>query len=145
MDFGAKVEGYSSDLSRTICLGKADENFQKLYSAVLEAQLEAISRITSAMSGEQADGIARSVIEEAGYSDAFGHGLGHGLGLQVHEQPRLGPTSTGKLEDGMVFTIEPGIYLPGWGGVRIEDTVLMECGRIRVLSKADKNNLKRGL
>ena len=145
MDFGAKVAGYCSDLSRTICLGKADEKFQKVYSVVLEAQLQAIEEITAAMSSQRADGIAREVIAKAGYGDAFGHGLGHGLGLQVHELPFLGPVTKDILENNMVFTIEPAIYLPGWGGVRIEDTTVMDCGKIRVLSQADKTSFKWGL
>ncbi len=90
------------------------------------------------MTGDQADSLARTVIEQAGYGDAFGHGLGHGIGLAPHESPRLGPNSTDELISGMVFTIEPGIYLPGWGGVRIEDTVVMESGKLRVISKTKK-------
>ena len=138
IDFGAKIGGYSSDISRTICLGKAGDTFKKVYDIVLGAQLKAIAQITAGISGDQADGIARAAIKKAGYGDAFGHGLGHGLGLQTHENPRLGPESTDSLVDGMVFTIEPGIYLPGWGGIRIEDTVVLEYGKIRVLSKAKK-------
>ena len=138
IDFGAKIGGYSSDISRTICLGKAGDTFKKVYDIVLGAQLKAIAQITAGTSGDQADGIARAAIKEAGYGDAFGHGLGHGLGLAAHEPPRLGLDSSDSLADGMVFTIEPAIYLPGWGGIRIEDTVVLECGKIRVLSKAKK-------
>ena len=90
------------------------------------------------MTGKQADTLARDVIERAGYGAAFGHSLGHGLGLAIHEEPYLGPNSGDTLADGMVFTIEPGVYLAGWGGVRIEDTVVLENGRIRVLSQASK-------
>jgi Xaa-Pro aminopeptidase len=90
------------------------------------------------MSGGEADQLARVIIEQAGYEKAFGHGLGHGVGLAVHEMPRLGPNSLEKLANGMVFTIEPGIYLDGWGGVRIEDLVIMEEGKVRQISKAKK-------
>lgn len=138
IDFGARIDGYSSDISRTLCLGQADETYEKVYGTVLAAQLAAIDGIIAGMSGQQADAVARDVIKKAGYGENFGHGLGHGLGLAVHETPRLGPGAETVLADGMVFTIEPGIYLPGWGGVRIEDTVVMECGRIRVLSQAGK-------
>jgi Xaa-Pro aminopeptidase len=138
IDFGARVDGYSSDISRTICLGQADATYRRVYSAVLTAQLAALDGIKAGMSGQQADAVAREAIEKAGYGDNFGHGLGHGLGLAIHETPRLGPGLETVLADGMVFTIEPGIYLTGWGGVRIEDTVVMECGRIKVLSQAGK-------
>ncbi|MFC1915025.1 M24 family metallopeptidase, partial [Chloroflexota bacterium] len=138
IDIGAKVEGYSSDLSRTICAGSPDSTFSKVYQAVLAAQSAAITQIEEGMTGEQADSFARTVIARAGYGDAFGHSLGHGIGLAPHESPRLGPNSTDELASGMVFTIEPGIYLPGWGGVRIEDTVVMENGKIKLISKAGK-------
>jgi Xaa-Pro aminopeptidase len=138
IDIGAKVEGYGSDLSRTICLGTPDETFKKVYDTVFGAQLGAIAVIKPGMSGGEADQLARAIIEEAGYGEAFGHGLGHGVGLAPHEMPRLGPNSLEKLADGMVFTIEPGIYLDGWGGVRIEDLVLMEEGKVREISKAKK-------
>jgi len=138
MDFGARIGGYSSDLSRTICIGGQDETFRKVYDTVLGAQLAAIAMIKEGMSGEEADNMARIVIEEAGYGEAFGHSLGHGIGLSPHEAPRLGRSSAEPLTNGMVFTIEPGIYLPEWGGVRIEDTVVMEGGKVRAISKAGK-------
>ncbi|OGO04880.1 MAG: hypothetical protein A2Y60_05985 [Chloroflexi bacterium RBG_13_54_9] len=138
IDIGAKVNGYCGDLTRSVCLGEPDETFKRVYDIVLGAQLTAIATLEGGMSGEQADRLARRAIEEAGYGEAFGHGLGHGLGLNVHEQPRLGKTSTDILAEGMVTTIEPGIYLPGWGGVRIEDVVVLEKGRARVLSQASK-------
>ena len=138
IDMGARFEGYSSDLSRTICFGTPDDTFKRIYYVVLDAQLTAVSIIKEGMTGEQADSIARKVIEQAGYGEAFGHALGHGIGLAPHESPRLGPGSTDILTSGMVFTIEPGIYLPGWGGVRIEDTVIMEDGKVKVISKARK-------
>ena len=138
IDIGARVGGYSSDLSRTICLGTADDTFNKVYDTVLKAQLAAIAAIKKGMTGGEIDDVARMAIKQAGYGEAFGHGLGHGIGLAPHEQPRLGPNSPDKLAAGMVFTIEPGIYLTGWGGVRIEDVVVMEEGKIRIISKARK-------
>ena len=138
IDIGARVGGYSSDLTRTICLGTPDDTFPKVYDTVLRAQLTAMAKISEGMNGGQIDNLARVVIEQAGYGQAFGHALGHGIGLASHESPRLGPNSADKLTSGMVFTIEPGIYLGGWGGVRIEDAVVMENGKVRAISKARK-------
>ena len=138
IDIGARFQGYCSDLSRTFCLDNEDKTFGKIYDLVLGAQLTAIATIEARMSGEEADALARTVIEQGGYGEAFGHGLGHGVGLAPHEQPRLGRGSSTTLADGMVFTIEPGIYIKGWGGVRVEDMVVIESGRARVLSKAKK-------
>jgi len=138
IDIGARFGKYASDISRTICLGDPDETFNKIYDIVLGAQLTALSMIKDGMRGDEADGLAREVIEQAGHGDAFGHSLGHGVGLAAHERPRLGPNSDEVLTSGMVFTVEPGIYLPGWGGVRIEDLVVMENGGIRLISKASK-------
>jgi len=109
IDIGARIGGYSSDLSRTICPGNKDKTFVRIYDLVLGAQLTAIATIKAGMGGEQADALARTVIEQGGYGEAFGHGLGHGVGLAPHEQPRLGRGSSTVLTDGMVFTIEPGI------------------------------------
>jgi Xaa-Pro aminopeptidase len=138
IDMGVRVDGYCSDLSRTLILGKPDGQFNKIYDIVLAAQEAAEALIRAGMSGEEAHLTAHNVITEAGYGDNFGHGLGHGVGLQVHEAPRLAKTSKDVLVEGMVFTVEPGIYLSGWGGVRIEDMVVMENGRPRVLSRAPK-------
>jgi Xaa-Pro aminopeptidase len=138
IDIGARCEGYASDLTRTICLGKQDKQFCNIYDIVLRAQLAAEEQIRSGMSGHDADTIARAIIDGAGYADKFGHGLGHGLGLVVHETPRVGSNSKDMLADGMAFTVEPGIYLPNWGGVRIEDTVTLEHGKIRLLSASLK-------
>ena len=138
IDIGARSGEYSSDISRTICLGTPDDTFNKIYDIVLGAQLTALSIIKEGMHGDEADGLAREVIEQAGHGAAFGHSLGHGVGLSPHEKPRLGPNSDEVLTPGMVFTIEPGIYLPGWGGVRIEDLVVMENGGIRLISNAQK-------
>jgi Xaa-Pro aminopeptidase len=138
IDMGARLNGYCSDLSRTLFAGKADATFEKVYDIVLRAQTKAIEGVESGMDAAQADQLARGIIEEAGYGDAFGHGLGHGVGLAVHESPTVGPGSSGSLADGMVFTVEPGIYLVGQGGVRIEDVVVLEEGRARVLTGARK-------
>ncbi len=138
IDIGARIGGYGSDLTRTLCLGSHDDAFNKVYDTVLSAQLAAIAAIKEGMTGEEADSLAREIIKEAGYGEAFGHSLGHGVGLAPHELPRLGPNSLEHLVNGMVFTVEPGIYLTGWGGVRIEDTVAMESGKIRVISRARK-------
>jgi Xaa-Pro aminopeptidase len=139
IDMGARISGYCSDLSRTLFLGKADRPFREIYDIVFKAQATAIKEVESGMDASQADRLARSVIEQAGHGDEFGHGLGHGVGLAVHEFPRLGLGSSDLLADGMVFTIEPGIYLVGQGGVRIEDMVVMENGKARVLTRASKD------
>ena len=141
IDMGARVDGYSSDLTRTICLGTHDEVFGTIYRLVLQAQRAAIDGIEAGMSGEQADALARRVIEEGGHGEEFGHGLGHGVGLAPHEQPRLGRGSQDVLTEGMVFTVEPGIYVSGWGGVRIEDMTVLHQGRVKVLSRATKLEL----
>ena len=138
VDMGASIGGYTSDLSRTVCLGKQDEKFGKIYDLVLGAQLTAIATLESGMIGDTADSLARTVIEQGGYGESFGHGLGHGIGLATHEAPRVGKESKDILTDGMVFTIEPGIYISGWGGVRIEDIVVLKEGRATVLTKAKK-------
>ena len=138
IDLGARVEGYSSDLSRTICLGTPDDTFKKVYKAALDAQLSAMSIIKEGVTGEYVDSTARKVIQQSGYGEAFGHALGHGVGLAPHEAPRLGPGSTEMLVSGMVFTIEPGIYLPGWGGVRIEDLAMIADGKLKIISEARK-------
>ncbi|MFU8796159.1 MAG: M24 family metallopeptidase [Dehalococcoidia bacterium] len=139
IDMGARIGGYCSDLTRTLFLGEADKNMRKIYDIVLEAQRAAIEGVTSGMEAAQADHLARSVLERAGHGDQFGHGLGHGVGLAVHELPTVGPASTGALAEDMVFTIEPGIYLPGAGGVRIEDIVVLENQKARVLTGASKD------
>lgn len=138
IDMGAKIGGYCSDITRTVVIGEADETFRKVYDIVLGAQLTAISIVRPDLTGGEGDSLARSVIQEAGYGDNFGHRLGHGVGLAVHEAPRVGPNSADKLTAGTVFTVEPGIYIPGWGGVRIEDIVLLEDFGARPLSKARK-------
>ncbi len=138
IDWGARVRGYCSDITRTIVLGEADEKLKRVYNTVLEGQEKAEARIRAGITGAKADGIARKVIEDAGFGDAFGHGLGHGVGLAIHESPRVGKASQDVLEDGMVFSVEPGIYLPGWGGVRIEDLATLRGGKVIVLTRSPK-------
>lgn len=141
IDMGALYQGYCSDITRTFVLGHASEQFRKVYDTVLTAQETAAATAIAGMTGEEIDGLARQVIENAGYGASFGHSLGHGIGIAVHELPGVGPRSDGVIENGMVFSIEPGIYLTGWGGVRIEDLVVMENGNPRVLTKARKQEL----
>ena len=141
IDMGAKFEGYCSDMTRTFVVGEASDRFRLIYDTVLQAQLHAMELVRSGMTGSEIDGFARKVIDDAGFGETFGHSLGHGIGLQVHEFPRVGPNSTGVIEDGMVFSIEPGIYITGWGGVRIEDLIVMENGHARNLNNAHKEHL----
>jgi Xaa-Pro aminopeptidase len=138
IDMGVVVDGYCSDLTRTIVLGKPDPQFHKIYDIVLSAQRTAEELIRSGMTGEEAHMLAHNVIAEAGYGENFGHGLGHGVGLLIHEAPRLAKASKDELADGMVVTVEPGIYITGWGGVRIEDQTVLEGGKLRVMSGAPK-------
>ncbi|MDQ0161381.1 Xaa-Pro aminopeptidase [Bacillus alveayuensis] len=129
LDFGAYYKGYCSDITRTIAVGEPDQELKKIYQIVLEAQLCGMKNIKPGMTGRQADQLTREYITEKGYGDYFGHSTGHGIGLEVHEGPTLSVRSDIVLEPGMVVTVEPGIYLPGKGGVRIEDdTVLTATG-----------------
>ena len=141
IDMGALYDGYCSDITRTFVLGKASRQFRKVYDTVLAAQEIAEATARAGMTGSEVDGLARAVIADAGYGDSFGHSLGHGIGIAVHELPGVGPNSPGTIEDGMVFSVEPGIYLTGWGGVRIEDLVVMENGSPRVLTHAHKRDI----
>ena len=115
--------GYCSDMTRTVVLGKADEKQKEIYGIVLRAQKAALELIRAGLPGSRVDREAREIIEKAGYGDCFGHGLGHSVGLYIHEEPRLSPGDDTILEPGMIETVEPGIYVPGFGGVRIEDMV----------------------
>ena len=136
-DFGAVCDLYSSDATRTLILGE-NEKASEIYEIVLKAQEAAISAVKPGVALKEIDGIARNIIAEAGYGEYFGHGLGHGVGLEVHEAPRVSRKSEATAELGMVFTIEPGIYLPGFGGVRIEDTILVTEGRAEAITLAVK-------
>ncbi len=137
-DWGACVGGYCSDLTRMVFVGSIPPTLHRVYEIVLEAQLAAIRELRPGRRMCEIDAVARGVIERAGFGDQFSHGLGHGLGLDVHEPPSLSWRSGAKLEPGMLVTVEPGIYLPGVGGVRIEDDVLITTAGKRVLSKLDK-------
>jgi Xaa-Pro aminopeptidase len=143
IDFGARYEGYCADMTRTICVGRPTDQFRQIYDIVLGAQLTVTATLKAGMTGADADKIARDIIEKAGHGDKFGHSLGHGIGLAVHEFPRVGPGANDILVDNMPFTNEPGIYIPGWGGVRIEDTMVMENGRPKALSRAHKYDTVR--
>lgn len=140
IDMGAKVDGYRSDLTRTVCLGEPTDadRFWTVYNTVLGAQTAAIAAIRPGLSGKDADGVAREFIAQAGFGGAFGHGLGHGVGLEIHEEPFMGRLSTSVLQQNMVVTVEPGIYLPDWGGVRIEDIVLVTANGCEVLTTSPK-------
>jgi Xaa-Pro aminopeptidase len=135
LDFGAQVDGYCADLTRTVVVGGRADGQQKLvYQLVQEAQRRALQNVRAGMSGREADSLAREVIAKRGMGEAFGHSLGHGLGLEVHEAPRLSATTDGELPAGAVVTVEPGIYLPGWGGVRLEDDALLTVEGVELLS-----------
>lgn len=126
LDFGAQVEGYCADLTRTVVVGRrADERQRAVYELVRAAQRRAIDHVRPGMTGREGDALAREVIAERGFGHAFGHSVGHGLGLEVHEAPRLAPTAQTPLPLHAVVTVEPGIYLPGWGGVRLEDDIYL--------------------
>ncbi|AGB18902.1 M24 family metallopeptidase [Thermoanaerobacterium thermosaccharolyticum] len=125
-DYGCKVNGYCSDMTRTIVVGKANEKQREIYNTVLEAQINAINNLKSGMIEKEGDYLARKIIVERGYGDYFGHSLGHGVGLEIHEKPFMGPRGTNLLKSGMVVTVEPGIYIPEFSGVRIEDMVLLK-------------------
>lgn len=141
IDIGCRIDNYHSDLTRTICLGQPpDDQFKKVYDAVLKGQKAAERKIKAGVRGKRADAFARGVIEKANadWGKTFGHGLGHGVGLAVHEGPRASKLSKDVYQPNMTLTIEPGIYLPGWGGVRIEDLVVIQENGVEVLSQATK-------
>jgi len=122
LDFGAQVDGYCADLTRTVVVGgRADDRQRAMYELVRSAQQRALEHLRPGLTGREADALAREVIASRGFADAFGHSLGHGLGLEVHEAPRLAPTAEAVLPAHAVVTVEPGVYFPGWGGVRLED------------------------
>lgn len=139
MDFGALFDGYCSDLTRTVVIGEPSDKHREIYDIVLEAQRNAIAGIRAGITGREGDALARDVIAARGYGDRFGHGTGHSVGLDIHESPRLSRLDESVLEPGMVLTVEPGIYLPGFGGVRIEDIVVVREGGCEVLTRARKD------
>ena len=125
IDMGLILNGYCSDMTRTFVAGKPDQRFIERHRIVRQAMLAGIGAIRAGVTGVEVDRAARQVLSEAGYGDAFGHGLGHGVGIAVHEDPRLSPRGTNKLEAGMVVTVEPGLYLADWGGIRLENMVIV--------------------
>jgi Xaa-Pro aminopeptidase len=137
IDMGARVGGYCADMTRTFCIGPPDEHFQKIYTLVRRAQAKAEAGLKAGMDSLAGDALAREVIAAGGYGEAFGHSLGHGVGLAVHESPALSPSEARKTElpQGCVVTVEPGIYLTGWGGVRLEDMVVLHAEGAEVLNK----------
>ena len=141
-DFGATYRGYVSDMTRTIVVGKASARQKKIYGIVLKAQKAGLAKIKSGRKAADVDLAARNIISKAGYGKNFGHGTGHGIGFYVHVPPRVAYTSQDILSRGMVITVEPGIYIPGWGGVRIEDDVVVTNSGGRILNKSPKNLLE---
>jgi Xaa-Pro aminopeptidase len=140
VDWGARVDGYNSDCTRTFSTGGTlPEQLRRAYDVCLDAQLKAVAGIKAGLTGVEADAIARDPITAAGFGENFGHGLGHGLGLEVHEAPRLSPESTDTLAVGHSVTIEPGIYLPGLGGVRIEDMAIVREDGVDLLTSFRKD------
>ena len=144
MDFGAEVSGYCSDITRTVAVGRATDEQRVVYDVVRVANERAARGVRAGMSGRDADAIARQYIERAGYGDLFGHSLGHGIGLEVHEAPRLAKTAEGALPEGAVVTIEPGVYRPGWGGVRIEDDVVLGADGPQILTQFPRELIELG-
>lgn len=138
IDMGCIYKGYNSDLTRTVFVGKIDNNLEKIYNIVYEAQGKAIKAVKAGFDTQKLDNVARSVITDYGYGENFGHGLGHGVGIEIHEMPAVKKNSSIKLKKNMVITIEPGIYISGSGGVRIEDMVLVTTGGSEVLTKCSK-------
>lgn len=138
IDFGAHARGFNSDMTRTVAMGEADDFTREIYDIVLRAQLAGIEAATPGRHLVDVDAAARSVIEEAGYGEFFVHSTGHGVGLELHERPAASQIAEGTLEEHMSLTIEPGIYVPGRGGVRIEDTVLITQGPARIITPASK-------
>ncbi len=135
LDFGAQVDGYCADLTRTFVVGAAADDKQRaIYDLVRSAQVRAVEGLAAGKTGREVDSLARELIAARGFGDAFGHSLGHGLGLEVHESPRLGPLEDRAVPAGAVVTVEPGVYLPGWGGVRIEDDIHVGSGGTERLS-----------
>lgn len=144
MDFGAVVDGYCSDLTRTMTVGAASAEHRDIYDVVRVANERGAAGVRPGMTGRDADALARDYIERAGFGPLFGHSLGHGIGLEVHEAPRLARTAEGVLSEGAVVTIEPGLYRPGWGGVRIEDDVVLGVDGPRLLTNFPRELIELG-
>jgi Xaa-Pro aminopeptidase len=138
IDWGAELDGYCSDCTRTVATGEPGEHAREIYALVLSAQLAGLGAVRAGAAGKQVDSVAREVIDSAGYGEHFGHGLGHGVGLEIHESPWLSQSYDGTLEDGNAVTVEPGVYLPGAFGVRIEDLVVARPGEPEILTSIAK-------
>ncbi|OIN68477.1 Xaa-Pro dipeptidase [Exiguobacterium sp. KRL4] len=138
LDFGALLNGYVSDITRTVAIGPISPELQKIYDTVLKAQLAGVDGLRPGITGIEADALTRDIIKDAGYGEYFGHSTGHGIGLEVHEGPGLSFRSETKLEPGMIVTVEPGIYVPQVGGCRIEDDVLITASGREILSSSPK-------
>lgn len=141
IDMGAKYEGYCSDMTRTVFIGEPTKKMEDIYGIVLEAQKAGLTALGPEVSTKEVDSKAREIIKDHGYGENFGHGLGHGVGLEIHEKPRLAQTEDSELRPGMVVTVEPGIYLPEWGGVRIEDMVRITGDGYEFFSRSPKEKV----
>ncbi|HPG92240.1 MAG TPA: aminopeptidase P family protein [Clostridia bacterium] len=139
MDFGARYNGYCSDMTRTVFLGEPSEQMRNIYNVVAKAQMAVLNNVKKGMTGREVDSLAREVITANGYKDNFQHGLGHSVGLDIHERPSMNPTSEEILVENQLITVEPGIYVPGLGGVRIEDLIIIKNDGIINLTKSNKN------
>ncbi|MBO1626585.1 Xaa-Pro dipeptidase [Bacillus arachidis] len=138
LDFGAYYKGYCSDITRTIAVGEPSDKLKEIYNVVLEAQIRGVNGIKAGLTGREADALTRDYITEKGYGEYFGHSTGHGVGLEIHEAPGLAFRSETVLEPGMAVTVEPGIYIPGVGGVRIEDDIIITSEGNEVITKSPK-------
>lgn len=138
MDFGCVYNGYCSDMTRTVVVGKANEKQKEIYNTVLKAQLAVLAMLKPGLKGKEYDKVARDIIYSAGYEGYFGHGLGHGVGLEIHENPRFSMIEEEIVEAGMIMTVEPGIYIPDFGGVRIEDMVVLTANGYENLTNSRK-------
>lgn len=141
LDFGGFYQGYAGDMTRTIGIGEATPRFRDTYLRLLEAQQLGLSSVKAGVSGKEVDAAVRKCLRKWDLDAYFGHGLGHGVGLEIHEEPRLSPYSDLILEANMVVTVEPGVYIPGWGGIRIEDTVIVQSHGCEVITHSDKGLL----
>ena len=138
LDFGSVVQGYHSDMTRTFCVGEPTDKMRKVYDIVLNAQLAALSAVKAGMTGKELDAFARDIISKEGYGENFGHSLGHGVGMEIHEMPYASPSKEDILPENSIVTVEPGIYLEGEFGVRIEDFVVVKNDGCENMTKAEK-------
>ncbi len=138
LDFGAVVCGYHSDMTRTFCVGEPSDKMKQVYDVVLRAQLDALDAVKAGMTGKELDAVARGIIADAGFGDNFGHSLGHGVGMEIHEMPYASPSKDEVLAENSIVTVEPGIYIEGEFGVRIEDFVVVKSGGCENMTKAEK-------